>query len=133
MPSSSMTSTVASTLATRTPMRWSRMSSTQSCLSTVASLRISSTPQIWMLPRLRATSRKRHPSISPGLATFSINFCLLFGYKQKMICLEGISMTPPQLSGKIFFFVEFFQQGPSALPHALLPKLHRNTDPVKNN
>ena len=42
-------------------------------------------------------------------------------------------MTPPQLSGKIFFFVEFFQQGPSALPHALLPKLHRNTDPVKNN
>ena len=103
VPSSSMTSTATSTLARRTPMRWSRMSSTQSCLSSVASLRISSTPQIWMLPRLRATSRKRHPSISPGLATFSINFCLLFGYEQKMIFLEGISMTPPIIRENILF------------------------------
>ena len=58
VPSSSMTSTATSTLARRTPMRWSRMSSTQSSLNTVASLRISNTPQIWRLPRLRATSTK---------------------------------------------------------------------------
>lgn len=113
VPSSSMTSTATSTLARRTPMKWSRMSSTQSSLSTVASLRISNTPQIWRLPRLRATSTKRHPLISPGLATFSINFCLLFGYKQKMICLEGISMTPPpNYPGKYSFVLNSSSKGP---------------------
>ena len=81
VPWSSMTSTAASTPVTRTPKSCSRTSLTPSSSSTMASLKTSSTPQTWSGPRLRETSMKRHPSSPPGLATTSINLCLLFGKK----------------------------------------------------
>ena len=65
-PLSLTTSTAESMLATRTPMRCSRMSLIPSSLNTMDLLLTSNTLLTWMCPRLRVTSMKRHLSSPPG-------------------------------------------------------------------